>query len=189
VRDDVRDAVRDDGAVAVGGGDGVRDEGAVAVGGGDGVRDEGAVAVGGRDGVRDEGAVAVGGGDGSPDDVGDDVRDDGEDPGDRAELSPEGRGVASGGGDEPGDGPLLGAAAELRQRWEAVQVGFVDDPRRAVEAAAGMVSEAAAALQAEIERRRGDLVGSRDAEAEHSTDALLAAFHDYRALFDRVVSA
>ena len=44
-------------------------------------------------------------------------------------------------------------------------------------------------LQAEIERRCAALADARSDEADGSTDALLAAFHDYRELFDRVVSA
>ncbi len=134
-----------------------------------------------------------------PGDAGDDVREAGEVPGDAGDdergAGESGDDAGDGGarpgrrGDEPGDGPLLGAAADLRRRWDAVQVGFVDDPRGAVGAAAGMVSEAASALQAEIERRRAALAGFPDGEADRSTDALLAAFHDYRELFDRVVSA
>jgi hypothetical protein len=120
----------------------------------------------------------------------DEVQGTGTGIGENGEDAPQGGAHPGGRPDEPGDGALLGAAPDLRQRWDAVQVGFVDDPRAAVEAAAGMVSEAAAALQAEIERRRAALAGSPGGEAEAaSTDALLAAFHDYRTLFDRVVSA
>jgi len=85
-------------------------------------------------------------------------------------------------------GALLGDGAALRQRWEAVQVGFVDDPDRAVTAARDMVTEVAAALLAEIERRRDELPGRGADPVDGSTDALLAAFHHYRDLFDRVVA-
>ena len=77
---------------------------------------------------------------------------------------------------------------ELRRRWESVQASFVDDPRRAVEQADGMVSAAVAALQAHIEQRREDLAETwRDGE-QASTDTLLAAFQRYRDLFDGVLS-
>ena len=77
---------------------------------------------------------------------------------------------------------------ELRRRWESVQASFVDDPRRAVEQADGMVSAAVAALQAHIEQRREDLAETwRDGE-QASTDTLLTAFQRYRDLFDGVLS-
>ena len=77
---------------------------------------------------------------------------------------------------------------ELRRRWESVQASFVDDPRRAVEQADGIVSAAVAALQAHIEQRREDLAETwRDGE-QASTDTLLTAFQRYRDLFDGVLS-
>jgi hypothetical protein len=118
-----------------------------------------------------------------------DVREGDEVPDEHGEVRRDVEVVSGGREDEPGGGSLLVSAADLRKRWESVQAAFVDDPRAAVEAAAGMVSEAAAALQAEIERRRAALADSRHGEADGSTDALLAAFRDYRELFDRVVSA
>ena len=86
-----------------------------------------------------------------------------------------------------GPGRFLTDPASLRERWERVQVGFVDDPRRAVEEAHAMVSAAVAELQAEIDRQRDELGRSwRDDAA--STDALRSAFRGYRDLFDRVLS-
>jgi len=87
----------------------------------------------------------------------------------------------------PGDG-FMGETDELRRRWEAVQAGFVDDPRRAVEQADEMVSAAVAALQAHIEQRREDLAETWRDGAQASTDALLVAFQRYRELFEGVLS-
>ncbi len=78
--------------------------------------------------------------------------------------------------------------SELRRRWEAVQASFVDDPRRAVEQADGMVSAAVAALQAHIEQRREDLAETWRGGEQASTDTLLTAFQRYRDLFDGVLS-
>jgi hypothetical protein len=87
----------------------------------------------------------------------------------------------------PDDG-FMGETDELRRRWENVQAGFVDDPRRAVEQADEMVSAAVAALQAHIEQRREDLAETWRDGAQASTDALLAAFQRYRELFEGVLS-
>jgi hypothetical protein len=60
---------------------------------------------------------------------------------------------------------------ELTERWESVQIGFVDDPRLAVENAAGLVTAALTALD---DTWRDD--GS-------STEDLRVAFQRYRAVF------
>jgi hypothetical protein len=60
---------------------------------------------------------------------------------------------------------------ELIERWESVQIGFVDDPRLAVENAAGLVTAALAAL---------DGVWREDGS---STEDLRVAFQRYRAVF------
>jgi hypothetical protein len=90
-------------------------------------------------------------------------------------------------GREPSLGP--DRVADLRRRWGAVQAGFVDDPRRAVEVADDIVAEAVSALQAAIDDRRRAVAAPWRDEPGASTDALLAAFHAYRAVFDRVLSA
>lgn len=90
-------------------------------------------------------------------------------------------------GREPSLGP--DRVADLRRRWGAVQAGFVDDPRRAVEVADDIVAEAVSALQAAIDDRRRAVAAPWRDDAGASTDALLAAFHAYRAVFDRVLSA
>jgi hypothetical protein len=77
--------------------------------------------------------------------------------------------------------------ADLRQRWTVVQVGFVDDPRRAVEAADELVSAAIAELQAMLDRQRRELAGPWREDPTASTDALLAAFQGYRSVFERVL--
>jgi hypothetical protein len=84
-------------------------------------------------------------------------------------------------------GSLLGDAVDLRQRWETVQVGFVDDPRRAVEAADDMVAAAVAEVQAVLDGMRSEL-GARWRDDATSTDDLMTAFHAYRDVFERVLS-
>jgi hypothetical protein len=67
------------------------------------------------------------------------------------------------------------AGDEQEERWDAAKVGFVDEPRQAVERAAELVNEALSRLE---ERwRDGD-----------DTEALRVAFQHYRAVFDAVRS-
>ncbi|HEX5946218.1 MAG TPA: hypothetical protein VFY82_08075 [Acidimicrobiales bacterium] len=91
----------------------------------------------------------------------------------------------------PDDGPILSTdqIAGLRRRWGAVQAGFVDDPRRAVEVADDIVAEAVVALQAAIDERRREVAEPWREDADASTDALLVAFHSYRSVFERVLSS
>jgi hypothetical protein len=108
-----------------------------------------------------------------------------------AEPEPVGFELASAMDPDPEIGPddgFMGETDELRRRWENVQAGFVDDPRRAVEQADKMVSAAVAALQAHIEQRREDLAETWRGEQQASTDALLTAFQCYRELFEGVLS-
>jgi len=79
--------------------------------------------------------------------------------------------------------------ADLQRRWGAVQAGFVDDPRRAVEGADDIVAEVVAALQAAIDDRRRELAEPWRDHADASTDALLVAFQSYRSVFERVLSS
>lgn len=67
-------------------------------------------------------------------------------------------------------------------------MGFVDDPQAAVEAADEMVSAAVAEIRAALDGQRDTLAGPWRDEPTPSTDALLQAFQDYRALFERVLS-
>ena len=93
--------------------------------------------------------------------------------------------------DRPDDGPILSTdqLASLRRRWGAVQAGFVDDPRRAVEVADDIVAEAVGALQAAIDDRRREVAEPWREDADASTDALLVAFQSYRSVFERVLSS
>ncbi len=55
------------------------------------------------------------------------------------------------------DGPLLSDADELRTSWPRIQAAFVDDPREAVAAAAGLVEHAAQALTSALRQRQRQL--------------------------------
>src|SRR5215216_5489061 len=57
--------------------------------------------------------------------------------------------------------PLLGTdeAAGLRERWQSIQVGFVDEPRQAVEEADSLVTELMQRLAQTFHQERENLEG------------------------------
>jgi hypothetical protein len=90
---------------------------------------------------------------------------------------------------EPGPQAILGAeAANLRRDWEAVQAGFVDEPRQAVERADALVARAAQHLADAFASERGRLEQQWSRGDEVSTEDLRVALRRYRAFFDRLLS-
>lgn len=79
-------------------------------------------------------------------------------------------------------------ATELRSRWDAVQVGFVDEPRRAVEQADGLVAAAMKRLAEIFAEERARLEGQWDRGDSVSTEDLRLALRRYRSFFGRVLS-
>jgi len=88
-------------------------------------------------------------------------------------------------------GPLLGAddAEAFRARWTDVQNGFVDEPRRAVEAADGLTAELMQHLAKTFADERGRLEHQWDRGDDVSTDDLRGAFQRYRSFFQRLLTA
>jgi hypothetical protein len=88
-------------------------------------------------------------------------------------------------------GPLLGAddAEAFRARWTDVQNGFVDEPRRAVEAADGLTAELMQHLAKTFADERGRLEHQWDRGDGVSTDDLRGAFQRYRSFFQRLLTA
>jgi hypothetical protein len=77
--------------------------------------------------------------------------------------------------------------AQLQERWLAIQSDFVDDPRRSVNAAAELVTEAIGLLVAEIRDREASLRGTWDT-ADADTEVLRTALREYRSFLDRLVA-
>lgn len=92
--------------------------------------------------------------------------------------------------DANGAAPLLSAdqAQGLRVRWEAVQVGFVDEPRRSVEQANQLVGDAIRQLAEGFaaERQTLEQKWTQDENAV-STEDLRLALRRYRSFFDRLL--
>jgi hypothetical protein len=87
-------------------------------------------------------------------------------------------------------GPLLGGndTEGFRARWTDVQTGFVDEPRRAVEQADGLVAELMQHLAKTFADERSRLEGQWDRGDDVPTDDLRTAFQRYRSFFERLLA-
>ena len=94
----------------------------------------------------------------------------------------------------PGDGeelsPLLSAKEEedFRSRWNSIQSGFVDEPRRAVGDADGLVAQIMQRLAQSFSDQKGNLEIQWDNSQQVSTEDLRTALRRYRSFFDRLLS-
>ena len=77
---------------------------------------------------------------------------------------------------------------ELRDRWHKIQAGFVDEPRRAVEDADGLVATAMKRLAESFASERDRLESQWDRGDDVSTEDLRVALRRYRSFFDRLLS-
>jgi hypothetical protein len=87
--------------------------------------------------------------------------------------------------------PLL-ADEELdgfRGRWDAVQVGFVDEPRGSVQQADALVAELMQRLAQTFSDERTSLESQWEQGADVSTEDLRVAMQRYRSFFDRLLTA
>ena len=86
--------------------------------------------------------------------------------------------------------PLLSPdeAKDLRARWDVIQVGFVDEPRRAVEQADSLVAGAMKRLAEMFADERAKLEGQWDRGDHVSTEDLRLALRRYRSFFGRLLS-
>ena len=77
---------------------------------------------------------------------------------------------------------------ELRNRWSGVQTAFVDEPRRAVEHADGLVASAMKRLAEVFAEERSKLEQQWDRGGNVSTEDLRIALQRYRSFFHRLLS-
>lgn len=75
-----------------------------------------------------------------------------------------------------------------RTRWEAIQTGFVDQPRAAVEQADALVSQVVTRLTEVFARERATLEGQWTKGDNVSTEDLRIALTRYRSFFHRLLS-
>ena len=76
----------------------------------------------------------------------------------------------------------------LRNRWKEIQTNFVDEPRKAVEQADGLVASAMKRLAEVFADERSNLEKQWDRGDQVSTEDLRVAFQRYRSFFDRLLS-
>lgn len=104
----------------------------------------------------------------------------------RAAADREGRPVAE------ADKPILlfhdEEARGFRTRWDAVQTGFVDQPRAAVEQADAMVGEMLTKLTDTFGAERARLESQWTRGQDVSTEDLRLALKRYRSFFERLLS-
>jgi len=79
-------------------------------------------------------------------------------------------------------------AETFRARWTEVQTGFVDEPRRAVEQADGLVAEMMKQLAEVFADERSKLEEQWSRGDDISTEDLRQALRRYRSFFDRLLS-
>jgi hypothetical protein len=75
-----------------------------------------------------------------------------------------------------------------RTRWSAIQTGFVDEPRRAVEEADTLVAELMQRLAEGFASERRQLEGQWERSDNVSTEDLRLAMRRYRSFFERLLS-
>lgn len=80
-------------------------------------------------------------------------------------------------------------AAEFQSRWEALQISFVDEPRRSVQDGDGLVADLMQRLADSFARERESLEAQWDRGDDVSTEDLRVALQRYRSFFDRLLSA
>jgi hypothetical protein len=100
-----------------------------------------------------------------------------------------GRGVLERDGGQRDTTPLVSDESGYRKRWETVQTGFVDEPRRAVEQADALVAEVIRELVGSFAEERGRLEAQWSKGNEASTEDLRVALRRYRSFFDRLLIA
>jgi hypothetical protein len=77
---------------------------------------------------------------------------------------------------------------ELRARWDSIQVGFVDEPRKAVEAADALVSSTIKRLTEIFADERQKLEQQWDRSENISTEDFRVALRRYRSFFARLLA-
>ena len=92
--------------------------------------------------------------------------------------------------DETGHASLFPGdeATGFRSRWEAIQTGFVDEPRAAVEEADALVAQVVTRLAEVFSTERTALEHQWDKGDNISTEDLRIALRRYRSFFDRLLT-
>jgi len=79
-------------------------------------------------------------------------------------------------------------AERFRTRWTEIQAGFVDEPRRAVEQADGLVADTIKRLAEVFAEERSHLEEQWSRGEDVSTEDLRLGLQRYRSFFDRLLN-
>jgi hypothetical protein len=79
-------------------------------------------------------------------------------------------------------------AQDFRSRWSDVQIGFVDDPKRAVQQADELVAQVMKSLAESFARQRSNIEADVGGADQASTENLRVALRSYRSFFERLLS-
>jgi hypothetical protein len=77
---------------------------------------------------------------------------------------------------------------DFRRRWDAIQIGFVDDPRAAVQNADELVAKVLNTLAKSFADQRAEVEGRLGQADERKTDEMRIALQRYRSFFQRLLS-
>jgi len=77
----------------------------------------------------------------------------------------------------------------FQDRWNTIQTGFVDEPRKSVEQADALVAEAMSRLAETFAQERHSLETQWGEGADVSTEDLRVALQRYRSFFERLLAA
>jgi len=79
-------------------------------------------------------------------------------------------------------------ARGFRDRWNAVQIAFVDDPRESVQRADELVGEVMKSLADSFARQRSTIETDMGESNKASTENLRIALRSYRSFFERLLA-
>jgi hypothetical protein len=79
-------------------------------------------------------------------------------------------------------------AGDFRSRWDAVQIGFVDDPKQAVRQADELVAQVMKSLAESFSSERARIESQLEQADSASTENLRMALRRYRSFFQRLLS-
>jgi hypothetical protein len=79
-------------------------------------------------------------------------------------------------------------AGEFRSRWDAVQIGFVDDPKQAVRQADELVAQVMKSLAESFSSERARFESQLEQKDSASTENMRVALRRYRSFFQRLLS-
>lgn len=83
---------------------------------------------------------------------------------------------------------LAPVAEDFRRRWDAVQIGFVDDPHQAVRNADELVAQVMKTLAETFAEQRAQIEAGVDRSDHANTENLRVALQRYRSFFQRLLS-